>query len=178
MPGGVNDNDIVNAIVLEGSKDFGGEFVGLDADRARGHELLDGLLGDGVVALEGTDKIAMSKDTGKGTVGIDDDSGTAASHRHGLKSLAHSGLWRNGGKLVTATHDVADAGEEGAAKGAPRVELGEVRRLNATSLQQGHGQSITQNEHCGGARGGRKIEGAGLLGDVDIQDDIGVFGEG
>ena len=163
---------------MQGGEDLGGQFVRLDADRSWGHEFAHRLVGDGVVTLEGAHKVAMREDAGERAIRVRYDGGTAAGLRHGLQSLANGGRRRDVRQLLAATHDVAHAGEQGAAERAARVETGKVLGLKTARLEQGHGQGVAEHQHGGGAGGRGQVQRAGLLGDVDVQGDIRIPGQG
>lgn len=174
---GVDDDDIVDVVVVEGGEDLDGEFFGLDGDGFGGEVGADGVFGDGGVFLEGADEVTMGEDAGEftGWGGGDGDAGAGAGH--GLEGDADGGFWGDQGELMVFAHDVADAGEEGAAEAAAWMEGGEVFAAEAAGFEEDHGEGVAEHEHGGGAGGGGEIERAGLAFDVDVEGDVGVAGE-
>ncbi len=56
--------------------------------------------------------------------------------------------------------------------------LGEFFLRETAGVEERHGEGIAESEHGGGAGGGGEIEGAGFLGNFDVEDEITVAGEG
>ena len=164
-------------MVVEGGEDLDGEFFGLDGDGMSGEVGADGMFSDGGVFLEGADEVAMGEDAGEfaGGGGGDGDAGAGAGH--GFEGDADGGFGGDEGELEVFAHDIADAGEEGAAEGAAGVEGGEVFAAEAAGFEEDHGEGVAKDEHGGGAGGGGEVEWAGLALDVDIERDVGVAGE-
>jgi hypothetical protein len=174
----IDDDDIIDAMFVEGAEDFGGDFISGNGDGAGGHVIAEGLVGDIAIFLVAADEIAMGKNAFEFSVGINDDDGAGAGFAHGFEGGLDGGIGGSGDELIAGAHDIADAGEEGASEAAAGVELGEIFIAEAAGFEEDHGEGVAEDEHIGGAAGGSEVKGAGFAFDIDVEDDVAVSTEG
>jgi hypothetical protein len=101
-----------------------------------------------------------------------------------LRARRH-GLERPRGQVVSGViiascsplaHDVTHTGEQRTAQRAARdAAVAKVLGLKAACFEQCHRQGVAQHEHGGGAGGGGQVQRAGLLCDMHIEHDVGIF---
>jgi len=185
----VDDDQGGDFLFFHLDKGGGGEGAGGDGLGGAVHDVAGSAVeGVGADALEQAAEIAVGDDAGEGEAGglsrflrglgggLEDGGHAEFFAGHLVDDFGHGGGGENVGEGVAGVHEVADAGET-AAERAAGVEVGEVVGLEAGLAGELEGEGVAEGEHGGGGGGGREIEGAGLLGDADVEVDEGGGGE-
>ena len=143
----VEDHQFVHGMALEEIEERGGEFAGLDGDRARGHELTDRLAGQIGIVLEGPGEVSLGEDAGEGVVRICQDHAAGPATAHGADGFADGGIRGDKGEPVAGAHDVGDECQECAAETAAGAAATDIR----AGLADACGDALVV---CGGGSGG------------------------
>ena len=96
---------------------------------------------------------------------------------HRFENRPNGGVWGHRRQGVPRPHDLVDPQKQAAPDHSRGMEPGEILLLEAARFEQDHGERIPEGEHDGRAGGRGKIQGAGLLFNVHVQDHVRVLGQ-
>lgn len=167
---GVDDDEVVDAVALEGFEGLGCVGAALDRDRLGSHHVAGGYFQEIGVAKDEAPNVSVCHDAGERAIGLQQGDAARALGRHFREATAAVCAFREDGEPVVGAHDFVDFRREDSPEGAAGVEFGEVLAGDGVELEQDHGYGVADCHGAAGAGSGGEFERAGFP--------VGYVGEG
>jgi hypothetical protein len=153
---------------------LGGERVGLDRARRRGHDL-DRAASEQAV-LHMAPQIAIGDDPGQHANPVQHADAAEALGRHLQEDVGHGRVERDQRQCTAAMHQVLDP-DQLLAELSPRVQQAELARAKAAAFEQRYRERITERQHDRARCGRGKSHRAGFGPGRQHQGKVSGFGE-